>query len=94
MEETQALSIEDAFGELRDPQSRTPAHDLSEMLVVALCAILSGADSWVAIQIWGEETLEWLRGYVRLRNGIPSHDTFGRVFAALHARQFEACLTR
>ncbi|VWD50113.1 hypothetical protein BLA18110_07552 [Burkholderia lata] len=54
MEETQALSIEDAFGELRDPQSRTPAHDLSEMLVVALCAILSGADSWVAIQIWGK----------------------------------------
>ena len=94
MEETQALSIEDAFGELRDPRSRTPAHDLSEMLVVALCAILSGADSWVAIQIWGEEKLEWLRGYVPLRNGIPSHDTFGRVFAALNPRQFEACFTR
>ncbi|MCA8060124.1 ISAs1 family transposase, partial [Burkholderia cepacia] len=88
------MSIEDAFGELRDPRSRTPAHDLSEMLVVALCAILSGADSWVAIQIWGEEKLEWLRGYVPLRNGIPSHDTFGRVFAALNPRQFEACFTR
>jgi hypothetical protein len=44
------LSIEEAFGDLRDPHSRTRAHDLTEMLVVALCAVLSGADSWVAIQ--------------------------------------------
>ncbi|KWK08662.1 hypothetical protein WT94_15350 [Burkholderia stagnalis] len=94
MQEAQALSIEDAFGELRDPHSRTPAHDLSEMLVVALCATLSGGDSWVAIQIWGDVKLEWQRGYVPLRNGIPSHDTFGRVFAARNPRQFEACFTR
>ncbi|MGC3030563.1 transposase family protein, partial [Burkholderia sp. DN3021] len=58
MEEIRPLSIEDAFGELRDPRSRTPVHNLTSMLVIALCAILSGADSWAAIQMWGEEKLE------------------------------------
>ncbi|WP_243751332.1 transposase family protein [Paraburkholderia sp. BL10I2N1] len=47
------LSIEEAFGDLKDPHSRTPEHDLTEMLVVALCAILAGADSWSGIEIWG-----------------------------------------
>lgn len=88
------LSIEEAFGDLGDPRSRTSAHDLTEMLVVALCAILSGADSWVAIQVWGEEKLDWLRRHFALEQGIPSHDTFGRVFAALDPRQFEACFIR
>ena len=62
--------------------------------MVALCAILSGADSWVAIQTWGEAKLDWLRSHMPLQHGIPSHDTFGRVFAALNPRQFEACFIR
>jgi hypothetical protein len=77
------LSIEEAFGDLTDPRSRPSPYDLTQMLVVALCAILSGADSWVAIQVWGEEKLDWLRRHILLEPGIPSHDTFGRVFAAL-----------
>jgi predicted transposase YbfD/YdcC len=64
------------------------------MLVVALCAILCGADNWFAISVWGEAKLDWLRRYVPLKQGIPSHDTFGRVFAALDPRQFEACFIR
>ncbi|WP_244137093.1 ISAs1 family transposase, partial [Burkholderia pyrrocinia] len=88
------LNIEEAFGDLKDPRSRASAHDLSEMLMVALCAILSGSDSWVAIQTWGEAKLEWLRRHIPLAQGIPSHDTFGRVFAALDPRQFEACFIR
>ena len=90
----QLLSIEAAFGDLEDPRRRTPAYDLTEMLVVALCAILSGAESWLAIQTWGDEKLEWLREYIELPQGIPSHDTFGRVFAALNPKQFEACFIR
>lgn len=55
---TAVLSIEEAFGDMQDPRSRTPAYDLTQMLFVALCAILSGADNWVAIQVWGGEKLE------------------------------------
>jgi predicted transposase YbfD/YdcC len=88
------LSIEEAFGDLKDPRSRTPEYDLSGMLMVALCAILCGADSWVAIQTWGDEKLDWLRRHIPLEHGIASHDTFGRVFAALNPKQFEACFIR
>jgi predicted transposase YbfD/YdcC len=79
---------------LKDPRVRTPEHDLTEMLVVALAAILSGADTWVGIALWAQGQLEWLRRYLPLRHGIASPDTFGRVFAALDARQFEACFVR
>ncbi|MGF6605022.1 putative transposase YbfD/YdcC, partial [Paraburkholderia sp. GAS448] len=62
--------------------------------MVALCAVLCGADGWVSIQLWGEEKLDWLRRHMPLAQGIPSHDTFGRVFAALNPKQFEACFIR
>lgn len=88
------VSIKEAFGDLRDPRSRPPAYELSEILVIALCAILCGADNWVAIQAWGEEKLDWLRRHTPLPNGIPSHDTLGRVFAALDSKQFETCFIR
>ncbi|HYS62338.1 MAG TPA: ISAs1 family transposase [Paraburkholderia sp.] len=88
------LNIEEAFGDLKDPRSRTPAHDLTQMLVIALCAILSGADSWIGIELWGNAKLDWLRRHIPLEHGIPSHDTFGRVFAALNPKQFEACFIR
>jgi len=88
------LNIEEAFGDLKDPHSRTPAHDLTQMLVIALCAILSGADSWIGIELWGNAKLDWLRRHIPLEHGIPSHDTFGRVFAALNPKQFEACFIR
>lgn len=94
MEEVEPLSVEDAFGDLKDPRSRSPEHPLSELLVVAIAAILSGADSWVGIATWGEAKIEWLRQYLRLANGVPSHDTFGRVFAMLDAKHFEACFVR
>lgn len=90
----EALSLEDAFGEMRDPRGREPEHKLTELLVVAVAAILSGTDSWVGIALWGEAKLPWLRQYLALVNGVAPHDTFGRVFAALDAKQFEASFMR
>lgn len=94
MNEIEPLSVEDAFGDLQDPRSRSPEHALIEILVVAIAAILSGADSWVGIATWGEAKIEWLRQYLKLANGVPSHDTFGRVFSMLDAKHFEACFIR
>ncbi|WP_254615165.1 transposase family protein [Burkholderia pyrrocinia] len=85
------LSIEEAAGDRKDPRSRTPAHDLTEMPMAAPCAIPSDADSWIGIELWGKAKLDWLRRHIPLEQRIASHDTFGRVFAALNPKQFEAC---
>jgi predicted transposase YbfD/YdcC len=62
-----------------------------DILVIAICAIICGADDWVAIQEFGEAKLDWFQGFLDLPNGIPSHDTFGRVFARLDPEQFHTC---
>jgi predicted transposase YbfD/YdcC len=80
-----------AFDELKDPRSRACAHRLDELLLVALCAITSGADSWVTVVEWGRMKLDWLRCWLPFANGIASHDTFSRVFSLLDAKRFEAC---
>src|SRR5579884_3716764 len=82
----------DHFAALTDPRSdHTKRHLLLDILTIALCAIISGADEWVAMEAYGKAKQEWLETFLALPNGIPSHDTFGRVFAALDPDQFEAC---
>jgi hypothetical protein len=86
----EVLSIEEAFGDLKASRlhARTrPDRDAGGGAV----RILAGADSWSGIEIWGQARLDWLRRHVALRNGIPSHDTFGQVLAALDTRQSETC---
>jgi hypothetical protein len=58
-----------------------------ELLVVAVNAVLVGADMFAEIELWAEEKLEWLRGYLELRHGIPSHDTFRRIFRLIDPDQ-------
>jgi len=77
------------FAELEDPRSG-PAilHRLIDTVVIALCAVICGADGWVEVEQFGQAKYTWLKGFLELPHGIPSHDTFGRVFARLDAEQF------
>ncbi|MGE5138528.1 MAG: ISAs1 family transposase [Rudaea sp.] len=85
-------SITKHFAELPDPRiGHAKRHLLLDILVIAICAILCGADSWVEIELWGRANRKWLETFLALPNGIPSHDTFGRVFARLDPKQFERC---
>jgi predicted transposase YbfD/YdcC len=95
METEGKARLAEVFVGLRDPrQAKKVEHDLVEMLVVAVCAVLVGADDFVEIEEWANEKVDWLRQYLTLANGIPSHDTFGRVFAALDADAFAAAFRR
>lgn len=86
------MRLDEAFAGLADPRTG-PAqrHDLREMIVMALCAVLCGADTWVDVAEWAEDNESWLRRYLVLAHGTPSHDTFGRVFRILDAGVFEQC---
>jgi predicted transposase YbfD/YdcC len=85
----------DVWVGVRDPrQAKKVEHDLVELLVVAVCAVLSGADGFVEIEAWAKERLEWLRQYLKLERGIPCHDTFGRVFAAIDPGEFGGAFLR
>ena len=81
------------FENLSDPRvERTRRHKLFDLVVVALCATLAGSDSWADIERFGKERLAWLRTFLPLVNGIPSHDTFGRVFSQLDPAGLVACI--
>lgn len=80
------------FASLTDPRvKRTQAHGFEDILTLSLCALLCGAESFVEFESFGKAKIEFLSTFLKLPNGIPSHDTFGRVFAALDPRQFSEC---
>jgi predicted transposase YbfD/YdcC len=83
-------SLEECFGDMPDPRVEGRCdHILREIIMIAVCAVLSGAESWSEVEQFGESKLEWLKGYLELPAGIPSHDTFGRVFRLLDAEAFQ-----
>ena len=88
----QSLALLDHFAPLSDPRvERGREHSLLSIVGIALCAILGGADDWVAVERFGNAKRDWLSRFLELSNGIPSHDTFGRIFARLDPAEFEAC---
>lgn len=77
-------AIEEHFGKITDQRVITrSSHKLVDIIAIAIMAILCGADGWVAIETYGKAQEEWLRTFLELPNGIPSHDTFGRIFSQL-----------
>src|SRR5262245_44800627 len=89
------LALHQHFADLPDPRvERTKRHQLLDILTIAVCAVIGGADSWVDIELYGRSKEGWLRTFLSLPHGIPSHDTFSRVFARLDPSACEARFLR
>lgn len=92
MIDSPAVHLITHFSPLPDPRlDRRKAHLLIEILVIAVCATICGADSWVAIAEFGRAKQDWLKTFLARPNGIPSHDTFRRVFLLLSPAHFQEC---
>jgi predicted transposase YbfD/YdcC len=88
-------SIRDCFADLPDPRVTGRCdHKLIDIIIIAICGVISGADSWVGIETYGKAKEAWLSAYLSLDHGIPSHDTFGDVFSQLDSEAFQAGFSR
>jgi predicted transposase YbfD/YdcC len=92
MEEHTGVSIKEHFSQLPDPRVLLKTrHKLVDVIVISLCAMLAGADDWVEIADFGRQKEEWFKTFLELPGGIPSHDTFGRVFSLIDPDEFGKC---
>ena len=89
MSDTPLADIREHFGTIDDPRvERTKLHWLIDIIVIAICAVVCGAEDWPDVEAFGKAKETWLKKYLELPNGIPCHDTFGRVLARLEPEQF------
>ena len=87
-----APTIVEHFSSLTDPRVRLKTkHKLIDIIVITVCATICGADDWTEIEAYGNHKQEWLEKFLELPNGIPSHDTFGRVFSLISPDEFQRC---
>jgi len=92
MSKVASARIEDHFEELTDPRRREGTYPLVNIVVMAVCAVISGADDFVAIARWSRMKKEWLATFLDMSTGVPSHDRFNAIFAAMNPPEFEKCL--
>ena len=86
------MQLRDYFSELTEPRSGKVTHPLLNIVAIAVCAVICGADDFVAIDEFGRLKRKWLAKFLDLTNGIPSHDRFNQVLAAIRPAEFEKCL--
>lgn len=82
------------FDDLPDPRAANVVHRLSDLFAIAILAVICGAEGWVDVELFGRSKETWLKTFLSLEHGIASHDTFGRVFAAIDPEAFESCFTK
>ena len=88
--ETTAADLKTCFANLEDPRDgHAQVHELLDMIIIAMCASICGADHWTEVEEFGKAKLAWLSTFLALPGGIPSHDTFGRLFRYLDPEAFE-----
>src|SRR5579859_6116872 len=91
MEEVKLRDLETIFAQVEDPRmERTKQHRLRDIILLAICGVICRAEGWVEIEAFGRAKEAWFTELLGLPNGIPSHNTFGRVFALIDPKQFEA----
>jgi predicted transposase YbfD/YdcC len=87
-------SIHDFFCDVTEPRDSNKRHKLLDIITIALCAVICGADSWEDIEEFGITKEEWFEGFLELPHGIPAHDTFARVFASMNPKEFQEAFLR
>jgi len=91
MDVTAASGFLRFFNDLPDPRGRNKIHKLHDMIVIAVLAVICGAEGWTEVALFGRCKHKWLSTFLELPGGIPSHDTFGRIFSRLNPDAFERC---
>lgn len=87
-----ALSLQEAFSSLEDPRvERHKRHKLLDIIILTICAVISGAEGWEAIEQFGKEQQDWLRKWIELENDIPSHDCIARVISRIDPANMSKC---
>jgi predicted transposase YbfD/YdcC len=87
-------SIKDFFCEVTEPRDSNKRHKLIDIITIALCAVICGADSWEDIEEFGNTKRKWFETFLELPHGIPGHDTFARVFASMDPKEFQEAFLR
>ena len=92
MSRTKSARMQDHFADLTDPRRREVTYPLINVVVIAICAVICGADDFVSIAEFGQTRRDWFARFLDLKNGIPSHDRFNAILAAIKPAEFEKCL--
>jgi predicted transposase YbfD/YdcC len=95
MKNVSEVSLLKHFQDLEDPRiERTKKHLLTDIISLSICAVIAGADGWEEIEDFGHDKLDWLKKFLQLPNGVPSHDTISRVFRRIKPQAFQECFLR